>query len=161
MVFHVKMFVVDSLMNIFKILVSILILGLTACSNEQEITLPKVAQVGVGSAENIIKAADLQPVKMIDSTDSRDAVKKIYQFEGIQTQLEFSENYILIAWYQHDKASLDKAVRLGMATLGDEVGYFIYKVDLQGEHNEYSVNGHLISDSKCISSLCMIKIHKN
>ncbi len=135
--------------------------GIAGCSNEPEITLPNVSKVGVGSAENIIKAADLQTVKMIDSTDSRDAVKKIYQFDGIQTQLEFSENYILIAWHQHDKASLDKAVRLGMAALGDEVGYFIYKVDLQGEHTEYSVNGHLISDIKCISSLCMIKIHKN
>ncbi|HFX6350247.1 TPA: hypothetical protein ACIFDI_001113 [Acinetobacter baumannii] len=147
--------------NLFLILLGLVTLGLMACSNEPEITLPKVAQVGVGSAENIIKASSLQPVKMIDSTDSRDAVKKIYQFDGIHTQLEFSENYILIAWHQHDKASLDKAVRLGMATLGDEVGYFIYKVDLQGEHTEYSVNGHLISDSKCISSLCMIKIHKN
>lgn len=144
-----------------KLIASILILGLTSCSNEPEITLPNVAQVGVGSAENIIKAADLQPVKMIDSTDSRDAVKKIYQFEGIQTQLEFSENYILIAWHQHDKASLDKAVRLGMATLGNDAGYFIHKVDIQGEHTEYSIQGYKLVQNECVSKLCFVKIQKN
>ncbi|EHU2702776.1 hypothetical protein AZE87_RS09930 [Acinetobacter baumannii] len=156
-----KMFVVDSLMNIFKILVSIFILGLTACSNEPEITLPKVAQVGVGSAENIIKAADLHPVKMIDSTDSRDAVKKIYKFDGVFNQLEFSKNYISITWFQHNKTSLDKAVRLGMATLGKDAGYFIHKIDIQGQHADYSIQGHRISNSTCISKLCAITIQRN
>lgn len=158
--FHVKMYVVDSIMNRLKILASILFLGIASCSNESEITLPNVSQAGVGSAENIIKAANLQTVQMIDSMDSRDAVKKIYQFDGIHTQLEFSENYILISWHQHDKASLDKAIRLGMATLGNDAGYFIHKVDIQGEHTEYSIQGHKLMQNVCVSEFCTIKIEK-
>ena len=53
----------NSSRNLFLILLGLVTLGLMACSNEPEITLPKVAQVGVGSAENIIKASSLQPVK--------------------------------------------------------------------------------------------------
>ncbi|EHU1747766.1 hypothetical protein A1E80_RS10660 [Acinetobacter baumannii] len=148
-------------MNRLKILASILFLGIASCSNESEITLPNVSQAGVGSAENIIKAAELQPIKIIDSTDSRDAVKKIYQFDGVFNQLEFSKNYILISWFQHNKTSLDKAVRLGIATLGNDAGYFIHKVDIQGEHTDYSIQGHRISNSTCISKLCAITIQRN
>ncbi|MFY0112124.1 hypothetical protein ABTU74_20015 [Acinetobacter baumannii] len=143
-------------MNKIILLSLVLLTGLAGCSNGPEITLPQVSPVGVANAEKIIKAAELQPVK---TTDSSDDTKKIYQFDGLNTQLEFSENFILIAWQQHDKASLDKAVRLGMATLGDEAGYFIHKVDLQGEHTDYSIQGHMISNNTCISNLCTIKIH--
>ncbi|MCO9132757.1 hypothetical protein KNR19_14950 [Acinetobacter baumannii] len=148
-------------MNKILLFSLILISGIAGCSNEPEIILPKVSQVGVEKAENIIKEAALQPIKTIDSTDSRDNTMKIYQFDGVHTQLEFSENYILISWHQHDKASIDKAVRLGMATLGDDAGYFIHKVDIQGQHTDYSIQGHRIINSTCISKLCAITIQRN
>ncbi|EHU1449074.1 hypothetical protein ACUVW2_002589 [Acinetobacter baumannii] len=144
-----------------KILMLLSTIGLSSYSNCAEINLPKIPQVGVSNAVGIIKASGLKPVKTIDSTDSREAAKKIYKFDGVFNQLEFSKNYISITWFQHNKTSLDKAVRLGMATLGKDAGYFIHKVDIQGQHTDYSIQGHRIINSTCISKLCAITIQRN
>ena len=143
-----------------KILIFLGILGISFNSFSAEINLPKVSQTGMKNAETIIKGSTLRPLKISNGSDSSGASKKIYKFDGIFNQLEFSQNYILITWYQNDKASLDKAVRLGMASLGKDAGYFIHRVNLNGEHTDYSIQGHKIINSTCISKLCSIKIMK-
>ncbi|MFW1665072.1 hypothetical protein [Acinetobacter ursingii] len=144
-----------------KIFILLSGIGLSFYSNCAEINLPKIPKVGVSNAVEIINASGLKPVKIVDGLDTKGSAKKIYKFDGVFNQLEFSKSYISITWFQHNKASLDKAVRLGMATLGNDAGYFIHKVDIQGQHTDYSIQGHRISNITCISKLCAIKIQRN
>lgn len=130
------------------------------CSSEPEITLPNVEQVGMNDANAILKAIHDNPIQVIDSTDSRDAVKKIYKFDNLFSQLELSSNFALISWKHKDETSLNRAVKLGIATLGNDAGYFIHRVDLNGEHTDYSIKGHKIMNNMCISEICTIKIEK-
>jgi len=141
-----------------KIIFSVFTGLLIGCSSEPEIKLPDVKQVGMGSADKMIQAAGLKPVEKITSTDSKNDPKQIYKFDGVFTQLEHSKNFVTIAWHQNDNDSLDKAVRLGIASLGNDAGYFIHKVDLNGQHTEYSIAGHKIDNNTCISKLCSIRI---
>jgi len=71
-----------------------------------------------------------------------------------------SSNYALVAWQQNNDASLKRAVKMGMALLGNDAGYFIHRVNMNGEHADYSIQGHKIVNNTCISELCMIKIEK-
>ncbi|MEX7479186.1 hypothetical protein AB0861_023945 [Acinetobacter baumannii] len=140
----------------------ILALGiiLTGCSSEPEITLPNINEVGLNDEQAIIQSIGEQPEKVIDSTDSKDDPKKIYVFNGTYSQLELSSNYALIAWQQNNEASLNRAVKMGMALLGKDAGYYIHNVDMNGQHTDYSIQGHKIINNTCISELCMIKIEK-
>lgn len=136
---------------------------LTGCSGEPEIKLPDVNQVGLNDDNAVIQSIGEQPNKVVDSTDSTDSkgdVKKIYIFDGAYSQLELSSNYALIAWQQNNNESLDRAVKMGMALLGSEAGYFIHRVNMNGEHTDYSIQGHKIINNTCASELCMIKIEK-
>ncbi|BFM55039.1 TPA: hypothetical protein ACSIYC_001418 [Acinetobacter baumannii] len=130
---------------------------LTGCSGEPEITLPDVKQVGLNDDNTVIQSIGEQPKKVIDS--NADA-KKIYIFDGAYSQLELSSNYALVAWQQNNDASLKRAVKMGMALLGNDAGYFIHRVNMNGEHADYSIQGHKIVNNTCISELCMIKIEK-
>ena len=114
----------------------------------------------MNDADAIIQSIGVKPLQVIDSTDSRDAAKKIYKFDNGFSQLELSSNFALISWKQHDEVSLNRAVKMGMAALGNDAGYFIHRVDLNGEHTEYSIQGHKIINNSCVSELCMIKIEK-
>lgn len=143
-----------------KKLVLIFALFITGCSGEPEITLPDVKQVDMNDADAIIQSIGEKPIQVIDSTDSRDATKKIYKFDHAFSQLELSPNFALISWKQHDDISLNRAVKMGMAALGNDAGYLIHRVDLNGEHTEYSIQGHKIINNSCVSELCMIKIEK-
>lgn len=140
----------------------ILALGiiLTGCSGEPEITLPDVKQVGLNDDNAVIQSIGEQPKKVVDSTDSKDDAKKIYIFDGAYSQLELSSNYALISWQQNNDVSLNRAVKMGMALLGNDAGYFIHRVNMNGEHTDYSIQGHTIINNTCISELCMIKIEK-
>ncbi|MCO8043611.1 hypothetical protein OC498_08830 [Acinetobacter bohemicus] len=137
----------------------ILALGiiLTGCSDEPEITLPDVEQVGLDDDNAVIQSIGEQPKKVVDSKDD---AKKIYIFDGAYSQLELSSNYALVAWQQNNDASLKRAVKMGMALLGNDAGYFIHRVNMNGEHADYSIQGHKIVNNTCISELCMIKIEK-
>ncbi len=139
------------------VLSSLFVVG---CSSEPEITLPNVEQVGMSDADAILKAIQDEPIQVIDSTDSKDAIKKIYKFDNTFSQLELSSNFALISWKQHDEISLNRAVKIGMAVLGNDAGYFINRVDLNGEHSDYSIQGHKIMNNICISEICTIKIEK-
>ncbi|ELY5686752.1 hypothetical protein ACTZ9G_000094 [Acinetobacter baumannii] len=130
---------------------------LTGCSGEPEITLPDVKQVGLNDDNAVIQSIGEQPKKVIDSNDD---AKKIYIFDGAYSQLELSSNYALVAWQQNNDASLKRAVKMGMALLGNDAGYFIHRVNMNGEHADYSIQGHKIVNNTCISELCMIKIEK-
>ncbi|ELY8399251.1 hypothetical protein SOQ78_001248 [Acinetobacter baumannii] len=130
---------------------------LTGCSGEPEITLPDVKQVGLNDDNAVIQSIGEQPKKVIDSNDE---AKKIYIFDGAYSQLELSSNYALVAWQQNNDASLKRAVKMGMALLGNDAGYFIHRVNMNGEHADYSIQGHKIVNNTCISELCMIKIEK-
>ena len=130
---------------------------LMGCSGEPEITLPDVKQVGLNDDNAVIQSIGEQPKKVIDSNDD---AKKIYIFDGAYSQLELSSNYALVAWQQNNDASLKRAVKMGMALLGNDAGYFIHRVNMNGEHADYSIQGHKIVNNTCISELCMIKIEK-
>ncbi|HHX5415051.1 TPA: hypothetical protein ACVEXK_000374 [Acinetobacter baumannii] len=130
---------------------------LTGCSGEPEITLPDVKQVGLNDDNAVIQSIGEQPKKVIDSNDD---AKKIYIFDGAYSQLELSSNYALVAWQQNNDASLKRAVKMGMALLGNDAGYFIHRVNMNGEHADYSIQGHKIVNNTCKSELCMIKIEK-
>ena len=143
-----------------KKLALIFALFITGCSGEPEITLPDVKQVDMNDADAIIQSIGEKPIQVIDSTDSRDATKKIYKFDHAFSQLELSPNFALISWKQHDEVSLNRAVKMGMAALGNDAGYLIHRVDLNGEHTEYIIQGHKIINNSCVSELCMIKIEK-
>ena len=135
----------------------VLAIILTGCSGEPEITLPDVKQVGLNDDNAVIQSIGEQPKKVIDSNDD---AKKIYIFDGAYSQLELSSNYALVAWQQNNDASLKRAVKMGMALLGNDAGYFIHRVNMNGEHADYSIQGHKIVNNTCISELCMIKIEK-
>jgi len=133
---------------------------LTGCSDEPEIKLPDVKQVGFNDDNAVIQSIGEQPEKVVDSTDSKDDAKKIYIFDGAYSQLELSSNYASIAWQQNNDTSLNRAVKMGMALLGNDAGYFIHRVNMNGEHSDYSIQGHKIVNNTCISELCMIEIEK-
>lgn len=133
---------------------------LTGCSGEPEITLPDIKQVGLNDDNAVIQSIGEQPEKVVDSTDSKDDAKKIYIFDGAYSQLELSSNYASIAWQQNNDTSLNRAVKMGMALLGNDAGYFIHRVNMNGEHSDYSIQGHKIVNNTCISELCMIEIEK-
>lgn len=143
-----------------KIILSLFIGLLIGCSGEPEIKLPDINQVGMDDVYKIIQSSGLKPLQQIKSTDSRDSEKQIYKFDQVYTQLEYSKNFVLIAWRHHEQASIDKAVRLGIASLGNDAGYFIHRVDLNGEHTDYSIGGHKITQNSCVKELCMIKINR-
>lgn len=130
------------------------------CSSEPEITLPNVEQVGMNDADAIFKAIHDKPIQVIESTDSSNTAKKIYKFDRAFSQLELSSNFALISWKHNDETSLNRAVKIGMAALGNDAGYFIHRVDLNGEHTDYSIQGHKIMNNTCISEICTIKIEK-
>ncbi|MCO8062364.1 hypothetical protein [Acinetobacter lwoffii] len=138
----------------------VLAIILTGCSGEPEITLPDVKQVGLNDDNAVIQSIGEQPKKVVDSTDSKDDAKKIYIFDGAYSQLESSSNYALIAWQQNNDNSLNRAVKMGIALLGNDAGYFIHRVNMNDEHADYSIQGHKIVNNTCISELCMIKIEK-
>ena len=133
---------------------------ISGCSNEPEITLPIMAQVGMNDADNIINSIGDIPVQIKDSTDTTGGAKKIYIFDKAHSQLELSQKYALITWKHNNEFSLNRAVKMGIALLGNDAGYFIHRVDLNGEHTEYSIQGHKITNNICISNLCSIKIEK-
>lgn len=143
--------------NIMKKYILALGIILTGCSDEPEITLPDVEQVGLDDDNAVIQSIGEQPKKVVDSKDD---AKKIYIFDGAYSQLELSSNYALVAWQQNNDASLKRAVKMGMALLGNDAGYFIHRVNMNGEHADYSIQGHKIVNNTCISELCMIKIEK-
>ena len=97
-----------------KKLALIFALFITGCSGEPEITLPDVKQVDMNDADAIIQSIGEKQIQVIDSTDSRDATKKIYKFDHAFSQLELSPNFALISWKQHDDISLNRAVKMGM-----------------------------------------------
>ena len=140
--------------------ISALGIFLIGCSGEPEITLPDIKQVGLNDDNAVIQSIGDQPKQVTDSTDSKDAAKKIYVFEQGYSQLEMSQNYALITWKHNDETSLNRAVKIGMALLGKDTGYFIHRVNINGEHTDYSIQGHKIVNNTCISELCMIKIVK-
>ena len=143
--------------NIMKKYILALGIILTGCSDEPEITLPDVEQVGLDDDNAVIQSIGEQPKKVVDSKDD---AKKIYIFDGAYSQLELSSNYALIAWQQNNDISLNRAVKMGMALLGNDAGYFIHRVNMNGEHTDYSIHGHRITNNTCISELCTIKIEK-
>lgn len=139
-----------------KYLLPLFFLSLLGCSNEPEISLPIVEKVDVNNDERLLLALG-KPKKVIESTDSLDAPKKIYQFDDL-SQAELSKNYILLSWQRHNKASMDRAVIGAMSALGDEGGYFIHEVDRLGQVDKRSINGHDLVNNMCISESCMVKI---
>ncbi|MEG8266483.1 hypothetical protein MKR65_05580 [Acinetobacter baumannii] len=66
----------------------------------------------------------------------------------------------MITWQQNDDVSLNRAVKMSMALLGTDAGYFIHRINMNGEHSDYSIQGHKITNNACISKLCTIKVEK-
>ena len=65
--------------NIMKKYILALGIILTGCSDEPEITLPDVEQVGLDDDNAVIQSIGEQPKKVVDSKDD---AKQIYIFDG-------------------------------------------------------------------------------
>lgn len=132
----------------------------------QQIPSQSIQTVGINDAQVILDSAGLKAFKITDSTDNFDAPKKIYQInDGISTQLEHSENEVILGWYQAEDAieasqnSLNNAYLLAQAMLGEQGVELMHQISSGKIVKQEIINGYSVSGS-CTVNPCMLNIRK-
>lgn len=130
-----------------------------------------ITTVDIHDDEAIIKSADVSVKKVIDSVDTVDEPKKIYQFadSAFGTQIELSRSQIVLAWIavNEDESSRTKtlesvaiAQRLSRAMLGTEGVNLVDEIIEKGKIEPQIVNSYQITMGLCVSGLCSLKIKR-
>ena len=126
-----------------------------------------IKKVGAKDVDLLIKTVGVKPVKIENSSDEKGEPKQIYLFSKnvIRSQLEYSPNMLIIAWYQasddedtlkHSQESLKTAYLFARAVAGDEGAKAVRTISMGGK-----LEGNLVSDysasGQCAIELCLLR----
>lgn len=131
----------------------------------------KVPRVDIHHDDAIVQSAGVPVKKVIDSTDSDNQPKKIYQFAEtiFGTQVELSKTQMILSWIavnDTDSAkaksieSIKIAQKIARAVLGDEGGKLVDQTIQSGKGQETTIDGHSVMVTDCVMGTCLMHIER-
>lgn len=146
--------------------------GLFACTSEnttveQQSSFPSAPLIDIKNDKLLVESAKVAVVDTSQSTDSENKPKTIYQFDKMFSQIEISENQIIITWLNSNESESMKKRSLESQQNARNILTAIFGtageklVSLESTSNgQQTLAGLNITNVSCVSGLCSITIYR-